>query len=293
MTSATSKLKPTEIAAALRDVTVTYDGYQTRALSRVEVEIRRGEVTGVVGAKGAGTSTLLKVLAGRLRATEGAVKIFGRSPLGGIKARVGFLPGKPDANHPSGFVDRLLGRKKEAPSGARGVARLAQAILGNRDLLVLDDPFADLTPTEFVEAKELIRDQVTRGKTVVLGSSALMDITDVCNRFVILHEGRVQAVGTLSELLAGAGAIRFLPAVLPNEMVERVLDVLREEILSLSNSRSATQPPSIAEKVQPLPKNEKLTTPSRSESAKANPDDSIDHEKLEGLSKPASGTTKK
>ena len=76
-------------------------------------------------------------------------------------------------------------------------------MLGNRDLLVLDDPFADLDATELAEAKALIREMAGRGKTVVLGSDALMDVADICNRFVVLHEGRVQAVGTLPELLAG------------------------------------------------------------------------------------------
>ena len=174
------------------------------------MEFRRGEVTGVLGTKGAGKSTVLKILAGQLAPTEGTAKVFGRSPRHGSKARVGYLPGKVDPTRPAGFVDRLLGRKKSPPAG-RGVARLAQAMLGNRDLLVLDDPFADLEPAEMAEAKALIRDMVARGKTVILSSDALMDVKDLCERLVILHEGKVQAIGTLAELLAGGGAIRFLP----------------------------------------------------------------------------------
>ena len=277
------KFNPAEIAAALREVTVTYDGYQTRALSRVNADFRRGEITAVLGGKNSGKSTLLKVLAGRLAATEGTVKVFGRSARGGAKARIGFLPGKANANRPAGFVDRLLGRKNEAPSTARGVARLAQAMVGNRDLLVLDDPFAGLNAAEAAEAKALIRDQVTRGKTVVLGGDALMEVTDLCHRFVILHEGRVQAVGTLQELLSGAGAIRFLPAVLPDEMVERVLAVLRKEILS-SNSIGAAQP---------APKQQKPAAELPAKPEKSAPDDSIDHEKLEGLVKPSGASPKR
>lgn len=291
MTSPKSKLHPTEIAAALRDVTVTYDGYQTRALSRVDVEIRRGEVTGILGTSGAGKSTLLKVLACRLRATEGTVKIFGRSPQGGVKSRVGFLPGKLGANRPAGFMERILGKKAES-AGPRGVAGLAQAVLGNRDFLVLDDPFAGLNANETAEAKVMMRDLVARGKTIVLGSGALMEIADVCARFIILHEGRVQAVGTLEELLAGAGAIRFLPAVLPNEMVERVLAVLRAEILSSSKSLPAAEQNSAGEKVVAASKDEKPGAVSQIKSEKSQPDDSINHEKLEGLMKPKDGTTK-
>lgn len=292
MTSPKPKLHPTEIAATLHDVTVTYDGYQTRALSRVEVEIRRGQVTGVLGADGAGKSTLLKVLAGRLRATEGSVKVFGRSPQGGVKSRVGFLPGKPDANRPAGFMGRILGKKAESP-GPRGVAGLAQAVLGNRDLLVLDDLFVGLNAIEMAEAKTMMRDLVARGKTIVLGSSALMEVADVCERLIILHEGRLQAVGTLPELLAGAGAIRFLPAVLPNEMVERVLTVLREEILSSSKSMPVAEQTSAGGKGVTVLKNEKSEAAPRTETEKSTPDDSIDHEKLEGLTKPQGNVSKK
>jgi len=283
MPSLNPKVNPAEIAATLREVTVTYDGYQTRALSRVDVDLRRGEITAVLGGKGAGKSTLLKVLAGRLAVTEGTTKVFGRSARGGAKARIGFLPGKASANRPAGFVERLLGRKTEAPSGARGVARLAQAMVGNRDLLVLDDPFADLNAAEVAEAKALIRDLVARGKTVVLGSDALMDVADICNRLVVLHEGRVQAVGTLPELLASAGAIRFIPAVLPKEMVERVLAVLRSEILSSASSTAA---------MRPIPTHDKIDPPA-SKRTKSAPEDSIDHEKLEGLMKPPGSGSKK
>jgi ABC-type multidrug transport system ATPase subunit len=293
MTSPKPKLNPTEIAATLRDVTVTYDGYQTRALNRVTVEFRRGEVTAVLGEKGAGKSTFLKILAGRLGVTEGTAKVFGRSPRAGAKARIGYLPGKVDTTRPLGFVDRLLGRKKETPSNARGLARLAQASLGNRDLLVLDDALADLNPTELAEAKALIRDFAARGKTVVVGSSALMEVTDVCHRFVILHEGKVQAAGTLPELLADASAIRFLSAVLPGEMVERVLTMLRGEILSSARSSPETVQTPAAEKILPLSKNQNPDTNSAAGSAKPKPDDSIDHQKLEGLMKPAGDAPKK
>src|SRR5690242_3860282 len=117
MTSASPKLNAPEIVATLRDVTVTYDGYLTRALTRVNLDFRRGEVTAVLGAKGAGKSTTLKILAGRLRPTEGAAKVFGRSPRrGATKARVGYLPGKTDTAHRPGFFSRLFRRRSETSS---------------------------------------------------------------------------------------------------------------------------------------------------------------------------------
>lgn len=283
-----------DIIATLREVTVTYDGYLTRALTRVNLDFRRGEITGVLGAKGTGKSTVLKLLAGRLSPTEGTVRVFGRSPRrGASRTRIGYLPGKVDANRPRGFFSRLFGRKNESPPG-RGVARLTQAILGNRDLLILDDPFAGLEPAELAEAKALIRDMVARGKTVILSSDSLMEARDLCQRLAIFHEGKVQAMGTLAELLAPGGAIRFLPAVLPNEIVERVLKVLRDEVLapvSQANLPSASpeRPRSAAADAgradQMLTS---LATPVQNVppvSVGTQTDDPIDHEKLEELTK--------
>src|SRR5579872_7277399 len=93
------RVNSSEIVATMRDVTVTFDGYLTRALARIDLEVRRGEAFGILGPKGAGKSTLLRILAGRLRPTEGKVKVFGRSPRrGSTKARIGYVPGRADAD---------------------------------------------------------------------------------------------------------------------------------------------------------------------------------------------------
>jgi hypothetical protein len=202
--------------------------------------------------------------------TEGSVKVLGRSARS-AKARVGYLAGKMDLERPSGLLDGLLGRKKKSPPPARGVARVAQAMLGNRDVLVLDDPFADLNAAELAEAKTLIRDMVARGKTVLLSSDSLTDVKDVSDRLVILHEGKVQASGALDELLSSATAIRFFPAVLPAESTTRLLQVLREEIQKIPGRTSPPEP--------------KKKSPASSETPPAS--DTIDHGKLEGLSKPS------
>jgi ABC-type multidrug transport system ATPase subunit len=293
-----------EIIAMMRDVTMTYDGYQTRALTRVNLDFRRGEVVGVLGAKGAGKSTVLKILAGRLRATEGSVKVFGRSPRGSAKARVGYLAGNDNSGRPAGFLSRFFKGKKEAASPGRGVGRLAQAALGNRDLLVLDDPFDGLDEAARAEARTMIQDMIARGKTVVLSSESLMDVKELCERFIILHEGKVQAAGTLVELLSAGGAIRFLPAILPREIVGRVLDVLREQIIggpvlpqtaaSLSEVKESIAATAPEKQASTVPSSDQLLTsltkptegalpPSAPTTSK--PEDPIDHGKLEELTK--------
>ncbi|HXT13334.1 MAG TPA: ATP-binding cassette domain-containing protein [Candidatus Angelobacter sp.] len=267
-----------DFVATMREVTLTYDGYLTRALAKVNLGFRGGEITGVLGVKGSGKSTALRLLAGRLRPTEGTVKVFGRpARRGAAKARIGYLPGKMDAVRRVGFFGRLFGGKPESPTAARGVARLTQAILGNRDLLILDDPFADLDAAELAEAKALIRDLAGRGKTVILSSDALLEVKDLCQRIAILHEGRVQAIGTLTELLSSGEAIRFLPAILPPDMNERVLKVLRAEILS--NDVAAAAQPAGTSASSKKPGGETPPPP------EPRPDDTIDHEKLEELVK--------
>lgn len=290
-----------EIVATLRDVMVTYDGYQSRAVSHLNLDFHRGGVVGVLGGKGAGKSTVLKLLAGRLGPTEGKVKIFGRSARSGsARAKVGYLPGKIDASHGGGFFSRLFAGKKEASSTARGAARLTQAVLGNRDLLILDDPFEGLEFAEANEAKGLVREMAARGKTIILSSDSLMDVKELCGRFVILHEGRLQAAGTLEELLMAPAAIRFLPPVLPREMVERVLGLLRKEVLGGASAAPAAQAidssktsRADSEKIkEDAPRAEQLLTTltkageARPAPANSKPDDPIDHEKLEELTKP-------
>jgi ABC-type multidrug transport system ATPase subunit len=289
-----TEFRQNEIVALMRDVTVTFDGYATRALSRVDLQIRRGELLGVLGAKGAGKSTLLKVFAGRLKPNEGAVKVFGRSPRWGTtRARIGYLPETSDSGPSQGFLSRLLARHG---SGARsGRPSLAHAILGNRDLFVLDEPLAGLAHEKKTDAANLIQELMGRGKTVVLSSDSLMDIKDLCQRFAVIDEGRIQAVGTLGELLAMERAIRFLPPVLPWAVVDRVLKVLREEILGESSLSEIDAPdakvplekstgnPSVDRHLKELTK---APEPGQAASTASPQSDSIDHEKLEELTRP-------
>lgn len=277
----------------MRDVTVTFDGYQTRALARINLEVQRGEVFGIVGAKGAGKSTLLRILAGRLRPTEGKVKVFGRSPRrGSVKARIGYVPGKAEADKPPGFLGRLFGGKKKAQGGAG----LTQAVMGGRDLVILDEPFPGMSPAEKTELKTLIRDLAGRGKTVIISGETLVDTKDVARRLLIVDEGRILAIGSLEELVNAAGAIRFLAPVLPPEVGERIAKILQREIIGESKSApvaSKVAESRIEEKPTEAPTADehlaRLTQGSGNSSpAKQKPKDenSIDHDKLEGLTKP-------
>src|SRR5258707_4570827 len=107
---------------------------------------------------------------------------------------------------------------------------LAQALINDPDLVILDEPTAGLDPIGCREVKDLIVALARRGKTVILSSHLLSDVEDVCDRVVIYYGGRIQALGTLKELLAEPDAIRITTPPLPRESMQRVLDMIRRDV---------------------------------------------------------------
>jgi ABC-2 type transport system ATP-binding protein len=107
---------------------------------------------------------------------------------------------------------------------------LAQALINDPDLVILDEPTAGLDPIGCREVKDLIVALARRGKTVILSSHLLSDVEDVCDRVVIYYGGKIQAAGTLKELLAEPNTLRITTPVLPRETLERVLAFIRKDI---------------------------------------------------------------
>ena len=107
---------------------------------------------------------------------------------------------------------------------------LAQALINDPDLIILDEPTSGLDPIGCREVKDLIRALARRGKTVILSSHLLADVEDVCDRVVIYYGGRIQAMGTLRELLAKPDSIRITTPALSRETMERVLSLIRKDV---------------------------------------------------------------
>ena len=107
---------------------------------------------------------------------------------------------------------------------------LAQALINDPDLVILDEPTSGLDPIGCREIKDLIIALARRGKTVILSSHLLSDVEDVCDRVVIYYGGKVQALGTLKELLAKPDTLRITTPVLPRETMERVLEIIRKDV---------------------------------------------------------------
>ncbi len=235
---------------------------KARAVDAVDFEVRRGEVFGLLGPNGSGKSTTVKLLLGLLYPTKGHIEVFGHSPRHvATKARIGYLPEesylyrylnshetldffgnlfrlpKGDRENRAKQLLEMVGlsqtRMRSVGEFSKGMQRrigLAQALINDPDLVILDEPTAGLDPIGCREVKDLIIALARRGKTVILSSHLLSDVEDVCDRVVIYYGGKIQAMGTLKELLATPDAIRITTPTLPRATMEHVLEMIRKDV---------------------------------------------------------------
>jgi ABC-2 type transport system ATP-binding protein len=214
------------------------------AVDGVSFRVEKGEILGFLGPNGAGKTTTMRILTCYLPPTEGSARVAGydvfAQPME-VKKRVGYLPETPPlypdmsvreyldfcarikgvpASERRGRVsdavekcrvgdvrDKLIGKLSK---GYRQRVGLAQAILHNPDVLILDEPTAGLDPKQIIETRELIR-SLAGSHTVVLSTHILPEVSMTCGRVVIINKGRVVAEDTPDNLmrrLQGAGALR-------------------------------------------------------------------------------------
>jgi ABC-2 type transport system ATP-binding protein len=215
----------------------------TLAVSDVSFAVEKGEILGFLGPNGAGKTTTMRVITGFLPPTEGKVKVAGfdvvEQPLE-TKRRTGYLPETPPA-YPDmrvdeylAFVARIKGlsrreiaqrldeitekcsigdvRRRQIGKLSKGYRQrvgLAQALIHNPEVLVLDEPTAGLDPKQIIETRELIKNLAGQ-HTVVLSTHILPEAAKTCQRVVVINEGKVVAVGAPEELtrrLLGYGTV--------------------------------------------------------------------------------------
>jgi ABC-2 type transport system ATP-binding protein len=254
-----------EAVVVVRGLTKVFKDFwgrpKARAVDNVDFEVRRGEVFGLLGPNGSGKSTTVKMLLGLLHPTKGHIEVFGKSPRHvATKSRIGYLPEESylyrylNSRETLGFFgnlfklspgersrrsDQLLDmvgltqtRMRAVGEFSKGMQRrigLAQALINDPDLVLLDEPTAGLDPIGCREVKDLILALARRGKTIVLSSHLLSDVEDVCDRVVIYYGGRIQAMGPLKELLSNRDAVRITTPPLPRETMEKVLALIRAD----------------------------------------------------------------
>jgi ABC-2 type transport system ATP-binding protein len=210
---------------------------RVEAVNGTSFRVNRGEIFGLLGPNGAGKTTTIKAILRLIFPTEGEIRLFGRSADDREAARrVGYMPENPYIYQylkPLEFLDlcgRLVGLSKserqarseemidkvglrhavDRPIGkfSKGMMQrigLAQALLHDPELLVLDEPMSGLDPIGRKEVRDLLVEQRERGKTLLFTSHILSDVELLCDRIVIMQQGKITSEGQVHDLLETAG----------------------------------------------------------------------------------------
>ena len=206
------------------------------AIHDLSFEARPGEVLGLLGPNGSGKSTTVKILAGLLRPTSGAVQLDGRDALGDLEAYKRILGYVPEEPHLYSYLTgpeylQLIGRLRELPDavlddkidrflqllgiyddryqtlssyskGMRQKILIAASVLHNPRIVVLDEPFSGLDVSAARVLKAFVRALADEGKIVVFSSHVLEVVEQVCSRVVILKDGRIVGHDSVANLRA-------------------------------------------------------------------------------------------
>jgi ABC-2 type transport system ATP-binding protein len=231
---------------------------EKKALDDVSFKVANGKIYGLLGPNGAGKSTTMNIMTGCLAATEGTVKINGFDIYrDAVKAKqlIGYLPELPPLYEdmtPAEFLafvaeakgvdpervarqvrevmestditdmkDRLI---RNLSKGCRQRVGIAQAILGNPEIIILDEPTVGLDPKQLVEIRGLIR-RLGESRTVIVSSHILAEVSELCDELLVISDGRLVAQGALSELESMIGDAATLHLVVRGDK-EGVLSVL-------------------------------------------------------------------
>ncbi|RLB51041.1 MAG: ABC transporter ATP-binding protein [Deltaproteobacteria bacterium] len=210
---------------------------RVEAVNGTSFNVKRGEIFGLLGPNGAGKTTTIKAILRLIFPTEGEIRLFGRSADDREAAkRVGYMPENPYIYQylkPLEFLDlcgRLVGLSKadrlarseamidkvglrhavDRPIGkfSKGMMQrigIAQALLHDPELLILDEPMSGLDPIGRKEVRDLLLEQRERGKTLLFTSHILSDVEELCDRVVIMQQGKITSEGRVHDLVETAG----------------------------------------------------------------------------------------
>ena len=269
-----------EVIVEARNLAKTYRDFWGRAkkvaLKPLDLEIRRGEIFGLLGPNGSGKTTTMKLLLGLIFPTGGEAFVFGREATDVSKnERIGYLPEESylykflDAEETLDFYGRLFDmapaerkeraaalikrvglerdRKRQLKEYSKGMTRrigVAQALINDPDLVILDEPTSGLDPIGTREMKDLIIELKEKGKTVIMSSHLLADVEDVCDRIAVLHQGELKELGRVEDLLRVTDVTQIRARGLPAAAAEEIREVLRRhggEEIEIGNPRTTLE----------------------------------------------------
>jgi ABC-2 type transport system ATP-binding protein len=226
-----------DVVIETRNLTKVYRDFwgrqKVRALNALDMEVRRGEIFGLLGPNGSGKTTTIKLLLGLLFPTSGRALVFDKDASDVSKnERLGYLPEESylykflnavetldfygrlfdmPADQRRQRVDELISmvgldwaKRRQLKEYSKGMTRrigLAQALINDPELILLDEPTTGLDPIGTREMKDLILRLRDEGKTVLMCSHLLADVQDVCDRIAILHQGELKELGRVDSLL--------------------------------------------------------------------------------------------
>ncbi len=263
-----------DIVIETRNLTKVYRDFwgrqKVRALKALDMEVRKGEIFGLLGPNGSGKTTTIKLLLGLLFPTGGEALMFGRPATDVDKnERLGYLPEESylyrflNAEETLDFYGRLFNipravrrqrtfeliemvglnwaRRRQLKEYSKGMVRrigLAQALINDPELILLDEPTTGLDPIGTREMKDLIIELRGRGKTVLMCSHLLADVQDVCDRIAILHQGELKEMGRVEDLLKVRDVTEIRASGLNKDAQREIREVITRhegEVLSMGN----------------------------------------------------------
>ncbi len=250
-------------AVETKELTKKYGSFV--ALDRLTLSVERGEILGFVGPNGAGKTTTIKILVGLARPTSGSAKVAGADCVAEarkIKRLVGYMPdtfGSYDNMRVGEYLDffgaafgiprreraRRIGEVLETAGaasyrdlyvetlshGMKQRVAIARTLLHDPEVLILDEPANGLDPQARIEMRQLLLDLAARGKTLLVTSHVLPELTRVCHRVAIITRGKLRAFGTLAEIARQLSQLRPMEVLLTRaEQLDAAATVVRQHV---------------------------------------------------------------
>ncbi|MFA7637051.1 MAG: ATP-binding cassette domain-containing protein [Monoglobales bacterium] len=246
-----------------------------KAVNNISFSVQKGEILGFLGPNGAGKSTTMNMLTGYISADGGSASVCGYNILSQpneAKQKIGYLPEQPPlyfdmtVTEYLNFVynlkkvtidrkshlievmktvgltevkDRLI---KNLSKGYKQRVGLAQALVGNPEVLILDEPTVGLDPVQIIEIRNVIK-KLGKNRTIILSTHILQEVTAVCDRVVIINRGKIAASDTIQNLSGSSASGRFVLRVKGDEfqaknILSEIAEIKSAEVLGIREKGS-------------------------------------------------------